>query len=54
VLQAQSQLDLPTELNEQSSASAFCSFRLLLSVLRRSVLLRVYPAGDRLVRSTLR
>jgi hypothetical protein len=53
-LQAQRQLDLPTQPEEQSFPSAFLP-RLLLSVLRAGdVLLRVYRAGDRLVRGILR
>jgi hypothetical protein len=47
-------LDLLPENAKQSSPSAVRSRHLLLSVLRRSVLLRVYPADGRLVRSTLR
>ena len=54
-VQAQRQLDLPAPPKEQSFPSAFLSRHLLLSVLRASdVLLRVYQAGDRLVRGILR
>jgi len=54
-LQAQRQLDLPAAPKEQSFASAFLSRHLLLSLLRAGdVSLRVYQAGDRLVRGILR
>ena len=54
-LQARRHLDLPAPTEEQSFASAFPSRHLLLSVLRAGdVLLRVYQAGDRLVRGILR